>query len=125
MVQRATCPENRKNVYSRCMGMDRAGRWAALKVARRLAKSIPVVGTLVAVGFLAHSVRRKGVVGGVVHSTLDAIPFVGFVKNGIELFTDDLIPDRPPALPVTPSPSGNALYVDEIPHPEALRHHED
>jgi hypothetical protein len=86
--------------------MERAGRWAALKIVRRVGKAIPFVGGLVAVGFLAHAVRRKGVVGGVVDTTLDAIPFVGLVKNGIELFTDDWIPDRPPrtaaALPPFP-----------------------
>jgi hypothetical protein len=74
---------------------ERAGRWAALKIARRVGKSIPFVGGLLAVGLLAHSVRKKGVVGGVVDTTLDAIPFVGLVKNGIEFFTDDLIPDLP------------------------------
>ena len=88
--------------------MERAGRWAALKIARRVGKSIPFVGGLLAVGLLAHSVKRKGVVGGVVDTTLDAIPFVGLLKNGIELFTDDLIPDRPPpaALPEAGLPAG-------------------
>ena len=74
--------------------LDHAGRWATLKVARRVGKSIPFVGAVLAVGLLAHAVRRKGVVGGVVDTALDAIPFVGLVKNGIELLTDDFIPDR-------------------------------
>ena len=93
--------------------MERAGRWAALKIARRVGKAVPFVGGLLAVGLLAHSVKRKGVVGGVVDTTLDAIPFVGLLKNGIELFTDDLIPDRrpagslpPPALPPREPTSG-------------------
>lgn len=85
--------------------MKRAGRWAAVKIARRVGKSIPFVGGLVAVGLLAHSVRRKGLVGGVVDTTLDAIPFVGLVKNGIELFTDDWIPDRPPQTAALPPAS--------------------
>jgi hypothetical protein len=90
--------------------MERAGRWAALKIAKRVGKAIPFVGGLVAVGLLAHAVRRKGVVGGVVDTTLDAIPFVGLVKNGIEIFTDDLIPDLPQpaataALPAAPPTS--------------------
>ena len=84
--------------------MQRAGRWAALKIVRRVGKAIPFIGGLVAVGFLAHAVKRKGMVGGVVDTTLDAIPFVGLVKNGIEIFTDDLIPDRPqPAALAGPS----------------------
>lgn len=74
--------------------MNRAGRWAAVKAARRLGKSLPWVGTVVAVGLIAHSVKRKGMLGGIVDTTLDAIPFVGLLKNGIEVFTDDLIPDR-------------------------------
>ena len=77
------------------LAMKHAGRWAALKVARRVGKSIPFVGVAVAAGLLAHAVRRKGVVGGVVDTALDAIPFVGLLKSGIELFTDDFIPDRP------------------------------
>jgi hypothetical protein len=84
------------------MGMSRRSRWVAVTVARRVGKSIPVIGTLVAIGFLAYSVRRKGVVGGVVDTTLDAIPFVGLVKNTVEFFTDDLIPDRPVTPPTIP-----------------------
>ena len=66
-----------------------------MKIARRVGKSIPFVGGLVAMGFLAYAVKRKGVIGGVVDTTLDAIPFVGLVKNGIEIFNGDWIPDRP------------------------------
>jgi hypothetical protein len=84
------------------MAMSRRTRSVALTLVRRVGKSIPVVGTLVAIGFLAYSVRRKGVVGGVVDTTLDAIPFVGLVKNTVEFFTDDLIPDRPLTLPRAP-----------------------
>ena len=57
---------------------------------------MPIVGTAVAVAYLAHSVRRKGLFGGLAHTALDALPVVGTVKNGIELFTDDWFPDRPP-----------------------------
>jgi hypothetical protein len=71
------------------------GRWAGMRVVRRLSKSVPFVGALAAVAFAGHAVRRKGLMGGMVSSGLDAIPFVGTLKNGIELFTGDLIPDRP------------------------------
>jgi hypothetical protein len=77
---------------------NRVGRWAGRKLARRLGKSVPIIGAAVAVGYLAHSVRRKGWFGGLAHTALDVIPIVGAVKNGIELFTDDWFPD----LPVTP-----------------------
>ena len=74
---------------------QKAGRWAGRKLARRLGKSVPFVCAAVAVAYLAHSVRRKGLFGGLAHTALDALPLVGAVKNGIELFTDDWIPDRP------------------------------
>jgi hypothetical protein len=77
------------------------GKWAGRKLARRLGKSVPILGAAVAAAYLAHSVRRKGLFGGIAHTALDALPIVGAVKNGIELFTDDWFPDRP--LPVTPS----------------------
>jgi hypothetical protein len=72
-------------------------RWAGLKAARRVAKSLPFVGTAVAVFLVAEAVKRKGWIGGVVHTGLDALPVVGTLKNGIELFTDDWIPDLPPS----------------------------
>jgi hypothetical protein len=78
---------------------QKVGRWAGRKLARRLGKSVPFVGAAVAVAYLAHSVRRKGLFGGLAHTALDALPVVGAVKNGIELFTDDWFPDRPPAPP--------------------------
>jgi len=74
---------------------NRVGRWASRKLARRLGKSVPIVGAAVAVAYLAHSVKRKGLFGGLAHTALDALPIVGAVKNGIELFTDDWFPDRP------------------------------
>jgi hypothetical protein len=68
-----------------------AGSW---KVARRVAKSIPYVGTAVAIGLVGYDIKKKGVVKGVLNSGLDAIPFVGLGKNVIEFFTGDLLPDK-------------------------------
>jgi len=68
-----------------------AGSW---KVARRVAKSIPYVGTAVAIGLVGYDIKRKGVVKGVLNSGLDAIPFVGLGKNVIEFFTGDLLTDK-------------------------------
>jgi hypothetical protein len=67
---------------------------------------VPIVGAAVAVAYLAHSVKHKGLFGGLAHTALDALPIVGAVKNGIELFTDDWFPDRP--LPETTSSPGSA-----------------
>lgn len=70
-----------------------AGGW---QVAKRVAKSIPGVGTALAIGLVGLDIKRKGVVKGVINSGLDAIPVVGFAKNAIELFTGDFLPDKKP-----------------------------
>lgn len=67
------------------------GGW---QIVKRGAKAVPYLGTAVAIGLIGHSIRRKGVVKGVIHSGLDAIPFVGTAKNVVEFFTGDLIPDK-------------------------------
>ena len=68
------------------------GGWA---VARRVARSIPYVGTVFAIGLVGYDIRKKGVVNGVLNSGIDAIPFVGFAKNTVEFFTGDFFPDKP------------------------------
>lgn len=68
-----------------------AGGW---QVAKRAAKMVPFGGALVAVALVGHDVKRKGLLKGVVNSGLDAIPFLGLAKNGIELLTGDFIPDK-------------------------------
>lgn len=73
----------------------KVSRWAGLKLARRVGKSVPFVGAIVSVALLGEAVRRKGWLGGIVDTGLDAIPFVGALKNGVELLTRDLIHDRP------------------------------
>jgi len=69
-----------------------AGGWT---LAKRVAKSIPVVGTALAIGLVGYDIKKKGVVKGVLNSGLDAIPMVGLGKNVVEFFTGDLIPDKP------------------------------
>lgn len=69
-----------------------AGGWT---VAKRVAKSIPYVGTAFAIGLVGLDIKRKGVVNGVINSGLDAIPFVGTAKNVVEFFTGDFLPDKP------------------------------
>lgn len=70
-----------------------AGGW---QIAKRVAKSIPGVGTALAIGLVGLDIKRKGFVKGVLNSGLDAIPFVGLGKNAIELFTGDFLPDKKP-----------------------------
>ena len=71
----------------------RAGGW---RIAKRLIKPIPIVGTFFAVGLAGYEIRKKGLLPGAVHVGLDVTPVVGTAKNVLEIFTGDLIPDKPP-----------------------------
>jgi hypothetical protein len=68
-----------------------AGGW---QIAKRVAKTIPFGGSVVAIALVGSDIKNKGFLRGVVNSGLDAIPFVGLAKNGVELFTGDFIPDK-------------------------------
>ncbi|HVF23229.1 MAG TPA: hypothetical protein VM941_09145 [Pyrinomonadaceae bacterium] len=70
----------------------RAGGW---KIAKRLIKPIPIVGSIFAVGLAGYEIRKKGLLPGAVHVGLDVTPVVGTAKNVLEIFTGDLIPDKP------------------------------
>lgn len=69
----------------------RAGGW---RVAKRLIKPIPIIGTAFALGLAGYEIKRKGLLHGTVHVGLDVIPIVGTAKGIVELFTGDLIPDK-------------------------------
>ena len=69
----------------------RAGGW---KLAKRIVKPIPVVGSVVAFLLAGYEIKKKGLIPGAVHVGLDVTPFVGTAKGVIELFTGDLIPDK-------------------------------
>ena len=71
-------------------------RAGGLGLAKRIVKPIPILGSLFAVGLAGHEIRKKGLVRGVVHVGLDVTPVVGTAKGVLELFTGDLIPDKPP-----------------------------
>ncbi len=69
-----------------------AGGW---QVAKRVAKSVPYLGTGMAIFLIGSDIKRKGVVKGTLNAGIDAIPFVGMAKNVVEFFTGDLFPDKP------------------------------
>ena len=69
----------------------RAGGW---QIAKRVAKSVPLGGTAVAIVLVGSDIKNKGVVNGLINSGIDAIPFVGLAKNAVELFRGDFIPDK-------------------------------
>jgi Mg/Co/Ni transporter MgtE len=73
-----------------------AAQYVQRRVARKLMRAVPWLGSLVALGTLAASIRRKGTVGGTVDTVLDFIPFVSGMKNAAEIVRGrDLIADRP------------------------------
>lgn len=71
-----------------------AGGW---QIVKRGAKMLPFGGTFIVLGLVGHDIKKKGLVKGVLNSSMDAIPFVGLAKNGVEIFTGDFIPDKPEA----------------------------
>ena len=79
----------------------RAGGW---QLARRAIKTIPVAGSLFAVGMAGYAIRKKGLVLGVAHVGLDIIPVVGTAKNVLEIFTGDIIPDKKDRTKPSPKP---------------------
>ena len=74
-------------------GMVKRGAW---EVTKKLLKAIPVIGTVFTIGFAGNDIKKKGLVPGAVHVGLDVTPVVGTAKSVVEIFTGDLIPDKPP-----------------------------
>lgn len=71
---------------------------SAWEITKKLLKAIPIIGPAFVVGFAGRDIQKKGLVPGVVHFGLDVTPFVGTAKNIVEIFTGDIIPDKPPKL---------------------------
>ena len=73
--------------------------YAGRKITKRLSRSLPWIGAAVALVTLGSAIRRKGFVRGLIHSGLDAIPFVGGAKNVAEAVRGrDFLPDREPPI---------------------------
>jgi hypothetical protein len=81
-------------------GLVKRGAW---EITKKLLKAIPIIGPVFVVGFAGHDIKRKGLIPGAVHVGLDVTPVVGTAKNVLEIFTGDLIPDKPPKVQ-TPQP---------------------
>lgn len=70
-------------------------RYGATRISRRMSRSIPIVGALVALAALGSAIRRKGWLGGTVDTTLNAVPVVGAMKTVAEVVRGrDFIADR-------------------------------
>jgi hypothetical protein len=73
----------------------RVARWGSVRMSRRLARSVPFFGAIVAFAALGAAMRRKGVIGGAVDTGLNAVPFVGALKTTVEVLRRrDIIPDK-------------------------------
>jgi hypothetical protein len=72
----------------------RVARAGGMRLAKRIIKPLPVIGTALTLGMAGHEIRKKGLRNGVIHVGLDLVPVVGTIKDVIEIFTGDLIPDK-------------------------------
>ena len=77
---------------------NKLARYGGMRLSKRLRRSIPIIGTAIAVATIVSTVRRKGVVSGSLDTGLNAMPFVGALKNVVEVMRGrDFFPDRVPA----------------------------
>jgi hypothetical protein len=75
-------------------------RYGGARLSRRLRRSMPIIGTVIAVATIAATIRRKGVISGTLDTGLNAMPLVGALKNGLEILRGkDFFPDRYPSGP--------------------------
>ena len=74
-----------------------ASRYAQMRLARRVGRSLPWVGGAIAILSLGAAIRQKGLFGGSIDTALNAVPFVGGLKNVAEVCRGrDFIKDRQP-----------------------------
>jgi putative toxin of predicted polymorphic toxin system len=72
-------------------------QYAGGKLSRRLVRTMPWLGAIVAVATFGSAIRRKGWLGGTIDTALDFTPYVGGVKNLVEARRGrDFIPDKRP-----------------------------
>ena len=74
---------------------NRLVRWGGARLSRRMSRSLPLIGTAIAVATVAATMKRKGFFRGIMDTGLNAIPLVGAAKNTVELVRGrDFFPDR-------------------------------
>ena len=78
------------------MGLTRqAVQYGQRRSARKMIRAVPFLGAVVALVTVRRAMKRKGTLPGVIDTTLDFIPWVGGVKNTVEVVRGrDFIPDR-------------------------------
>ncbi|CAN5831049.1 hypothetical protein BH23GEM3_BH23GEM3_04680 [soil metagenome] len=73
----------------------RLARWGGARLSRRVSRSIPILGAVIGAATVAATMRRKGVVSGLLDTGLNSIPAIGALKNVIEYGRGrDFFPDR-------------------------------
>jgi hypothetical protein len=79
------------------MGIGRhAVEYGQRRLTRKLSRSLPWIGGLIALATLGAAVRRKGLFKGALDTALDFTPFVGGAKNLAEAARGrDFLSDRP------------------------------
>lgn len=71
-------------------------RWGGARLSKRVSRSVPWIGTAIALATVVGTMKRKGFFGGAVDTGLNAVPFLGAAKNVIEIARGrDFFPDRP------------------------------
>jgi hypothetical protein len=77
---------------------QQAVKYGQRRILRRVSRSIPWIGAAAALVTLGATIRRKGMFGGTLDAALNAIPFVGAMKNTAEVVRGrDFIRDRQPS----------------------------
>ncbi len=75
---------------------NRLARWGTARLSRKMSRSIPILGAAIAAVTVVATIRRKGVISGVLDTGLNAMPGIGAAKNVIEIARGrDFFPDRP------------------------------
>ena len=70
-------------------------QYATRKATRRLVRTVPWLGAIVALATLGGAIKRKGWFGGALDTALDFTPVVGTIKNMAEVGRGrDFIRDR-------------------------------
>ena len=74
---------------------QRVASWGGARLSRRVSRSLPILGAVVAVATIVTTMRRKGVISGAFDTGLNAIPLIGAAKNTIEVLRGrDFFPDK-------------------------------
>ena len=75
--------------------IGQVSQYGRARLVRRLSRSMPWIGALVAMAAIGAAIRRKGLIGGALDTALDVMPGVGAVKNAVEAIRGrDFIKDK-------------------------------